>query len=64
MIKIFSLAEMQALHKEFNHIVLFEYFMDDYCHKLLNATDGLKKVHVIVDKEFKFEYRKTKLEIA
>jgi len=64
MIKTFTLAEMQAIHKEQNHTVLFEYFMDNYCKKLLAETHGLKQVHVVVSDDFKFEYLKQKLEIA
>lgn len=64
MIKTFTLAEMKQLHQIECPAVTFEYFMDNYCHKLLEDTKGLKKVHVIVSPTFKFEYRKTKLEIA
>lgn len=55
---------MKQLHQINAPSVLFEYFLDNYCHKLLEDTNGLKKVHVIVSPTFKFEYRKTKLEIA
>jgi len=64
MIKEFKLIEMQQLHKIHCPNIMFEYFMDNYCHKLLEETHGLKKVHVIVDTHFKFEYRKKTLEVA
>lgn len=61
-IKVFTLAEMQSLHKEQYPNLMFEFFMDHYCHRLLDTTYGLKKVQVIVSDTFKYEYRKSKLE--
>jgi len=63
-IKEFSLSEMQALHKQHGNGLLFSYFMDEYCHRLLEDTPGLKKVQVIVSDTFKYEYRKQTLEIV
>lgn len=63
-IKKFTLKEMVELHQEQYPQLMFEYFMDNYAHKLLEDTPGLKKVQVIVSDTFKYEYRKQKLEIA
>jgi len=63
MIKQFTLSEMLELHKS-NPNLMFEYFMDNYCNKLLEDTYGLKMVEVIISEKVSFKYYKTKLEIA
>jgi len=60
----FSLQEMLDLHKEKGKRLLYLYFQDEFCHKLLEDTQGLKKVQVIVSERFKYEYRKQNLEVV
>jgi len=63
-IKVFTLAEMKKMRdKEYPNLML-EFYMDNYCHKLLEDTYGLKKVQVIVSEDFKYEYRKKNLEVV
>ena len=64
MIRIFSLQEMREIHKREYPNLMYLFFQDEYCHKLLEDTPGLKKVQVIVSDTFKYEYRKTKLEVV
>jgi len=63
-VKKFSLAEMLELYKQNGKGLMFSYYMDEYCHRLLQDTEGLKKVQVIVSENFKYEYRKQKLEVV
>lgn len=60
----FSLKEMQELHQQEYPNVMFEYYMDNKCHSILENTEGLKKVQVIVSDTFKYEYRKQNLEVV
>lgn len=63
-IKIFTLQEVREKHKKEYPNLMLGYYMDEMAHKLLEDTPGLKKVQVIVSDTFKYEYRKSKLEIA
>jgi hypothetical protein len=63
MIKQFTLSEMLELHKLHPNL-MFEYFMDNYCNKLLEDNYGLKIVEVIFSEKVSLKYYKTKLEIA
>lgn len=63
-VKVFTIKEMRELHQKEYPNVMFEYYMDNYCHKLLEDTYGLKKVRVVVSEDFKYEYRKKNLEVV
>lgn len=61
--KTFTLAQMMELHKS-QPGLLFSYFMDEYCNKLLEDTPGLFKVEVYVSEAMSFIYRKSKMEVC
>lgn len=63
-IKTFSLSEMRELHQAEAPQVMLGYFMDNYCHKILETNSDIYRVEVIVDAEYKYQYRKPKLEIV
>lgn len=55
---------IRQLWQKENPQIHVDTFMDNYCQNLLNTTEGLKKIYIVVDTHTNFEYRKTKLEIA
>lgn len=63
-IKTFSLNEMRELHQKLYPNLLLGYFIDEYCHKLLETEKDIYRVEVIIDTEYKYQYRKPKMEIV
>ena len=63
-VKTFSLKEMRELHQKEAPQVMLGYFMDNYCHKILETESDIYRVEVIVSDDFKYQYRKPKLEIV
>ena len=63
-VKTFTLSEMIELHKKTSPNLLLLYFVDEYCHKILETESDIYRVEVIVDAEYKYQYRKPKLEIV
>lgn len=55
---------MRAIHQREAPQVMLGYFMDNYCHKILETEKDIYLVNVIVDEEFKYQYKKPKLEIC
>jgi len=55
---------MRELHQKEAPQVMLGYFMDNYCHKILETESDIYRVEVIVSDDFKYQYRKPKLEIV
>lgn len=63
-VKTFSLNEMRELHQKEAPQVMLGYFMDNYCHKILETEKDIYRVEVIVSDDFKYQYRKSKMEVV
>jgi len=63
-IKTFTLKEMREIHQREAPQVMLGFFMDNYCHKILETEKDIYRVEVIASEDFKYQYRKPKLEIC
>ncbi|CAB4183687.1 hypothetical protein UFOVP1106_55 [uncultured Caudovirales phage] len=63
-IKTFSLNEIREIHQREAPQVMLGFFMDNYCHNILETNSNIYLVQVIVSDEQKYLYRKPKLEIV
>lgn len=55
---------MRELHQKEAPQVMLGYFMDNYCHKILETEKDIYRVEVIVSDDFKYQYRKSKMEVV
>ena len=63
-VKTFTLNEMREIHQKEAPQVMLGFFMDNYCHRILENEKDIYRVEVIVSDDFKYMYRKPKLEIV
>jgi hypothetical protein len=62
--KVLSLRDMLDLHTKHGNGLMFEYYMDEYCHRLLQDNAELYKVEVTFPGMESRIYTKPKLKIV
>jgi hypothetical protein len=55
---------MREIHQKEAPQVMLGFFMDNYCHRILENEKDIYRVEVIVSDDYKYMYRKPKLEIV